>query len=228
MELKIKLKYLIAFICIVVGVFTALYLVMDSRYHSVQDTLSTQRYESDMIISSYKIRVDSLEEVVNETEVLYVSSQKALNEIEGERDRLKQEKIKDVRLIGELNAKIEVLSKQLEAVEPVVIMQDCDSVEGRYMKIPQNFTFNDQWSWAKVTIDENPVVSFGVNPVPIHMTIGVKRGHQEVSAVSTENPYVDIDKNNVIVVEDKKWWNNKFIYFTAGVLATSIFVIAIQ
>ena len=209
MKTTIKVWHLIVIILIVVASYSALLSIVRGKYHSEVDRLNIELYEAKMKLNSYDIKVDSLTEKVSESELIIISKQKALKNLEKEYERIKQLRIRDVELIGKLELDIKVLKEKVAPVDTVVIVKDCDDKKGSFIKLPLEYRYSDRWASIYTGIDTIGLAdqSFKIKQLPLNLVIGTKgyfSNKTQVASVTTESPYVNIDDVRFIKVEDKR------------------------
>jgi hypothetical protein len=133
------------------------------------------------------------------------------------------------RFIATLETNVEVLNKELNTFEPFVVVEnECDSLDmSSYLKLPVNLSYEDQWTYNRVSIDSvgYSLTDFGIYPSTVKMYLGrqkesVFQGKTSVTAISTQNPYLTIEPNQVIVVEPKpRWFERKLFWLSTGMAA---------
>lgn len=211
MEVKIKLRWIILLFVTVGGLIWVVFSIVASRYQSQINEANTALYEANRDISQYEIIVDNLAEHASEQELLVVSTQEALFEMEKEGERLRALNMKHVRAIGELQLKIEALITDIPPVDTLIIYKECDEVEGSFIKLPQAYRYQDDYIKTATLINEQGLAShrFTVFPFDMPIVLGTKRDglfkrEVEIAAVTTTNPYVDVEDIKFIVVDKQK------------------------
>jgi len=222
MTIKLKLYH----IAIIIAVLTASYFIVRAKYSNELDSAQISLYEAQKAIYddsiNYSVKINGLMHYVSEQKALVVSSDRSLKKSEGERDRLKALRIKDVVSISDLNAKVSLLEAELELSDATIItiVDTLSQIPYDYMRIPISASYNDKWTSIDVSVGRESKFDLTLD-IPITGTIGYKKTSmfkKEVySILDTPVPYVSISKNNVIVVQEKrKWWERNGTAFGAG------------
>jgi hypothetical protein len=197
-------------ILLVLALGLFLYLGRCSR-EGVINGLTLTIGNKDKAILKDSLVIDSVKRYTFVQNAIITSTMKSIKNLEAEKERLKKMHIKDVTAIGELNSTIDVLNKQLfTPTEPVIITIPGSIDSAKYLKLPQEYRFDDEWSYAiaKVAYPKSSV-SFGLTKVPLHIIIGEQgqglfKARKSVVVIDTPNPYLDIKKADIIVVQPKK------------------------
>jgi ribosomal protein L9 len=157
------------------------------------------------------IVIDSITHYTYTQHLAIVNNNKAINYLEGERERLKALHIKDVTAIGQLEAKIERLNIELQTpVDPVIITLPGSTDSTKYLRLPQEYKQNDEWGWATANIAyPKSTISYGIHNLPLHVVIGEQgqglfKKSKNVVIIDTPNPFVKIEKANITLVQPKK------------------------
>ena len=228
MKIELNIKGLIIIIALIVGTFfLGRHLGLKAEEDALQK-LSDRLKENVQSKDSYKIKVDSLTEYVNQVNTSITRSESAIKGLKEENKRLKALRIDDARVIATLESSVEVLNKELESIEPFVIIEnECDSLDmSSYLKLPIELSYEDQWAYNNVSIDTTgySLTNFGVYPSTVKMYLGTQKESifqrkTNVTAITTPNPYLTIEPNQVIVVEPRpKWYQHKLFYMSLGLI----------
>lgn len=226
MKLELNVTGLIIVVALLVGTFFFGRHLGRKAEENALSTLSEQLEDNIQTKDSYKIKVDSLTEYVNQVNNSITHSTNVIKQLEGENARLKALRLEDASVIATLETNVEVLNKELESFEPFVVVENkCDSLDmSSYLKLPVRLSYEDQWAYNRISIDSNgySLTDFGIYPSIVKMYLGkqkesVFQGKTSVTAISTQNPYLTIEPNQVIVVEENaKWYERKLFWLGIG------------
>jgi len=208
--IKIRLAGIILFVITVLGV-VGIFKVKEER-----DRVRMVLQDREETIERYEIEVDSLREYVTQAELWIFNKDKKLALTQAELDRIKQLNLRQVYTIGRLEMTVSALKDSLSLwrdsvrVETVYV-DNPDDPEGPsipMIELPASFGWEDDYvrSWGLITADGYGESGFDVKSLNIDLTLG-SRGWLSpdyVSVVTTDNPYINIDKNNFSVVQPKK------------------------
>jgi len=226
---------------IIIAVSTIFFSIVRGKYHREVNSARTALYDAEKRLFddsiSYRLEIDGLMRNVNEKSVIVVSTQKALRKSEIEKERLKKLKVKDVLVISDLNLTVDslvgVLNTDMEVVSGGVDLGDllANANKDKYAELPINASYSDEWTTLGVEISQLGSAFTLAQNIPLTGTIGWKKTglfKQEITSfVDCPVPYININKNNVLVVEEKKKWHQRgLVLFGCGVvtgLAVAIF-----
>ena len=224
----IKLWRLVA----LTALLTALLLSVVLCLHSKAKRLSTTNETLSAEVSHYTIRVDSLEEVVYESSLIVADRERDLILSRKQIERIKALNIRNVQVIGELNLRLQAYRDSLiirTGTDTVVLIEyRVDSVTTGYaVPVGSEWSWSDRWARSYAGIDSLGLgySGFEVKELPLDIVLGSRGLFRKdfVSAVSSANPYLTIDKSNMQVVQKKK--AKPFIVGLAlGVVATAVVV----
>lgn len=223
MNIKINISSLILFL----GCITLFYFLGRGKYHRDIDSAQIALYDAQKRIYddsiSYTKTIDGLQRYVNEKEAKVVSTQKELKEVSSEAERLKKLRVRDVQSISDLRLKIDSMSGKLNTHGNVVIHDTIENELVGYIQMPVRGSFVDEWTRLSVEITDTSSFFNMSLTLPLTATIGTKGivKPKTYSFVDTPVPYVTIDKNNVVVVHEKHWYDRKLLWLFGGV-ATGI------
>jgi len=184
-------------------------------------------------VSTYKIKVDSLREVVYESGVLLAAKERDLVLTKEQERRVREMHIRDVKIIGELRLSLKayqdslLIKKGVDTIKVVEYITE-DGV-GLAVPVGTSWSWADEWARSYAGIDSAGLgySGFIVKPFGINLVVG-SRGvfsKQYVSSVSTANPYVTIDRNSMQLVQKKKA-QPFLIGLGAGIVATAALFLA--
>jgi hypothetical protein len=163
------------------------------------------------IVSKSQITIDSITRYTYTQHLAIVNNNKAINYLQDERERLKALRIKDVNVIGNLQAEIAVLNKKLSTPNDPVFIEVPGAIDSvKYLKLPQKYTFKDKDGWAIADIKyPESFLSFGIDSLSLHITIGEQgqgflKKKKSVVVIDTPNKYVAINQSDVILVQPEK------------------------
>lgn len=142
------------------------------------------------------VKIKGLQTKVFTVNTIMEKQKRAIKDGLIEREKLRKLHIKDVRTNTVIKANIAVLKKQL--ANPNVIYDTIRETmrPTRMMKLPAIFNYKDDYVNLKVTIDTTWSFKLRV-PVDLDVTVG-----QKVN-ITTNNPYVEINKIKSVVVPQK-------------------------
>jgi len=205
---SIRISGLLVFALLTIIVF--MFLGGGSLKSEIAD-LNTLLSERDTAIVRYSVTIDSLEYQVAETSLLVIESDKSLKKSEAYAERIEALNLRRVYTIGELNVRIAVLEDSLHLkggtdtirVETLITKDDTVPV----VRLPFEFGKTNRWMFANASVDTSGLgtIDFMIRELPIELTLGsrglLRKSH--VASVASPNPYVNIDKNNFVVVSSK-------------------------
>jgi hypothetical protein len=205
---KVRLWVIILVVALLTASIWALFKVSGARYQKEKDRLNIELFQANRENEQYTIQVNDLNEYVSELEVVVLSSDKDILRLKEEGERLKAQKIKDVKLIGSLQATINVLKDSIPPSDTIIIEEKRD---GRYIKLPLHYSFKDNYAYMVSTVNDFGMskMDFGILETPINLAVGTKKEGMfkrgvEVVSVSTPNPYVDLKVNSFAVTDQTK------------------------
>lgn len=207
---------------------TAAYLVFKVvRYRQDVKVLNTSINSKDQAIYAYRALIGGLETTVHETEVLRLESDRALRKSRVYSDRMKALSLRRVYVIADLELKIAFLEDSMEVVEasPSVIYPTSGTAvvedakpDSPTISLPASFGRETDWFLTQALINEAGMgsIHFELKSPTLDLTIGRRGVFQKsyVAAVSSPNPYLTIQKQNVVLVQKK----NPTPYIIGGAL----------
>ncbi len=216
MKLQFTIKQIA--ITLILGAILAFILISRGKYKREADRLNLALFSTQQTVRQKDIIIQGLNQKVFTQEAQVVSSTKALKQSEEEKEYLKKLHIKDVKTISNLGLEVEVLKKQGTYKDTVIVRDTITNV----VDTVKMASYKDQWVYATVVLyPDNPVFNFGVTNLPLKIILGYQREglfkKQTLnSVITTECPYVQINKINTIVVQPTKplWYR---IAFPVGV-----------
>ncbi len=182
------------------------------KYHKKYKSASQGLEQAENNMRIYAITVNELKETVYESKITMAENKRKLNLSQEQVERLKQTNIRKVHAIGELELHISSLKDSLIVYRDVDIeYEELDveeTVDGPMLPLPVSFSSKDEWltQQARIGTDGLGSISFDLSPVKIDLTLG-SRGlwnKSYVSAVSTNNPYASVTKNNFQLVDKRR------------------------
>ena len=223
-----KLTFTVKQLLILLSVFGLIFVLfmLSGRNHRLEvDRLNMSLYSTQNEVKASRITINNLEQQVYRSDAFVISTEKALKQSEEERETLKKLRIKDIQTISKLELEVSVLKKQGEYRDTIVITPDVgdepwDEDEVIEPDTIQVASYKDEWAWANVLMyPDNPTFNFGLYETPLQVTVGYQGllGNKPTVAVSTPNPYLNITKNNTIIVnENKKFLQRRYPYILFG------------
>lgn len=221
----------------VIGVIIVLGLILGSFYLGRNSTQS-ERDRLNMAIADAKKQV--LEDSVVIAGLKYktftqdayiVSSERTLKQFADENAKLKALKVKNIQLIALLNAKVSALERQGEYV-PAVIRDTVQLWEEDNAPIEpfKSAVYKDQWMTASVELKNKPIFNVVMDSIPLQITIadkkmGLFKKSPTVSIVDTPNPYVNIDKNDVLLVQKPKRFYETKLFAILGAVGVTYLIV---
>ena len=217
MNINFSLKNVIITI-LVLGLIIASFIIGGGLRQREIDRLRNTLYHASDTIKQQSIIINNERLNVFSANAAVVSSQKTLKALTLEYEYLKKLRITDIKTISNLKLEIEVLKKQGEYKDTIIV--DTTIVEGsdtvRYAK------YRDEWVWANVWLyPEKPQFDLGVHTLPLRVHIGYQGfwRNKPVAVVSSPNPYVILKSNQTIIVDNKKVWQKRYPWLIAGAVA---------
>jgi len=217
MIVKVKLRYIILAIAIVIASIWALKYISDTKHQLEVDSLSTELYGANMKVSEYVIEVNGLQETVAETNTIILSRDNEIFDLKEDKERLRALNIKQVDMIGRLEARIRVIIDSIPPSTPVVIIEKPDGV---YAKLPLSYSFKDAYAHMDTDIGLNgkAKMGFGIDSLSINIVVGGQgqgffKKNKPITAVTTDNPYLSISKSNVALVQNQV---SPYVYVGVG------------
>ena len=206
MKVTIKLRTVIIALIILTGLIFVFVWRSGHNHQLEVDNLSTALYEKGVEVESYQIKVGELEETVFEAEALIITKDSEILKIEGNNERLKELNIKNVNVIGRLEARIRVLIDSIPPSTTITIIKEPD---GNYAKLPLDYSFKDYYANMHTTVNENGLadMDFSITNLDLNIVIGEKgqglfKKDKPVSSITTDCPYIQIDENTIAVVQN--------------------------
>jgi hypothetical protein len=209
----------------VIGVIIVLSLMLGSFYfgksstRDERDNLNLSLLDAHRKVYEDSVTIAGLKHKTFTQNILIVTSESALKESQEEKERLKVLRVKDIQLIGKLNAKIAVLEKQGHYVYDTINIHDTLDMN---KPCPDSAIYKDRWIDIKVGLKNNPIFNVVMDSIPLQITIadkkmGLFKSSPTVSIVDTPNPYVSINRNDIVIIKKpKKWYQTKlFAILTA-------------
>lgn len=170
--------------------------------------------EKDGAIRTFSVIIDGMKEEVRETNLLYVSSHRALKKSEQYAERLKKQNIRYVNAIGSLELKIAAMEDSLKVVKGTVfydtVINEVVKVDDRNLiELPASFGHDSKWAESWGIIYENGLgeTGFKIKSLPINITLG-HRGWLKPSYValaSSPNPLVDINTIDFVITQQNRY-----------------------
>jgi len=205
------------------------------KYRHEIDRLNTDLYQANEVVNNKTITIGKLQQNVFWSESAVTHSQSSIKALKEENEYLKKLRIKDVKVISDLKLEVSVLRKQGEYKDTIIedepyiddeLIFDtpCDSIFALREPRIKYASFKDEWAWCNVVLREDaPSFDFGLLPATLKIYVGYKGGifsTKPTAVVTTPNPYINITKNNTIIVEEKKTLlQRKYPYLIAGFVA---------
>jgi len=189
-----------------------------------RDALQLGMFDQAKTMVRYKIEIDSLKEQVVEANLTVLHSDKALKESKEYGERLRKLNIRRVNAIGKLEMRIAVLedSLQLHRGQDTVYVRELITEEDTIpvVEVPFQFGINDRWVAANAFVDELGYgeIDFMVKEMPVEIVLGSRGMFRPscVSAVSSPNPYLNIERQSFVIVKDNK--KKPAAYLATGLL----------
>jgi len=151
-------------------------------------------------------------------------------------EELKAKGIKDVSVIVKLNTEITRLKLEASYTEPPVIIHDEAPVHDAhgipqvndYLKLPQNWKFEDKWLNIDGTIRATGVIiNKLVNYSEPSVTLGYSKKFLKkpvpIVVFEDKNPYnVVKDMSNVVIINEPPFYKKPWFYMMEGVAVTIV------
>lgn len=182
------------------GVFLILSLVFLLGRLSTTRERNNLKIKINNTISQDSVVINGLKNKVYSAYSIIENQNKAIKDGLIEREKLKKLNIKYVRTNTKLKAHINILKDSLKnhnVIYDTLVLRDT-ILPVRYMGLPANLTYKDNYANLKVNID----TTWGFKLlVPLRLDITVC---DPKVIVTTDNPYVSIDSLSTVIVPDKK------------------------
>lgn len=205
-EFSVKVWHVVV-LSIIVGALVTVAMFLLVREKNMYKQAAEWRLED---IRRYEIIVDSLKHQVAEARLRIVTKENELILSAEQIAILQQEKIRNVLAIGDLRLQVSALKTQLEVkVPPDTVVREVQIIDDTPMiELPAYFDFNDDWlsMWGNIDETGSGALGMTLQGAPVDIVLG-SRGlmrKEFVSSISTPNPYVEFDMNNVQLVMPKK------------------------
>ncbi len=203
-EFSVKVWHVVL-LSIIVGALLTWGILNSSRE---VDRLRSELRASADVIMYHTIEVDSLTEQVAEAKLYIWEKEQHLVMTQAQVERLKKLRIRDVRLIGELEIRLDAFKDSLAVRDADTVIRYVERVNDVPMiEVPAFFESDEPWlyMWGNINIAGTGSLGMHLKETPIHITLG-SRGvfkKEYVSAISSPNPYITITKNDIQVVQPK-------------------------
>ena len=207
MKVEIKVKYLII---VILGVLLMIWaLLAMSGYNSrlKVDKANIMVLSKRDSIVSYQIEVAGLKEQVYQSNLTVVSRDDDIFKLKEEKDRLKELNIKSINLIGNLKVRVSLLEDSIKPLIPAVPIEDVNEAVKYVLPLPNKFTYKDKYVSVFTKIDKIGLAEQGflLTDPKFNIVVGrrgngvfAKRG--DVAIVTTDNPYINIQESNIVLV----------------------------
>lgn len=205
---KARISVIIGVILLVIAVLTIVIVKLNSekkRWHS-----TSVGYEQ--VISEYQIEVSGLKEKVYEADLRVVKKQDDLILAYEQVERLEALNLRRVYVIGELRLSLKAYQDSLtihRGIDTIEVVRYV-TAEGTGLAVPVGTTWGweDEYaeSYAGINSDGTGMSGFDIKPFDLNLVLA-SRGifsKDYVSILTTENPYINIDKNNIQLHQRKK------------------------
>lgn len=201
------------------------------KYRHEVDRLNIDLYQANTVVNNQTITIGKLQQNVYWSEAAVTHSQASIKSLKEENEYLKKLRIKDVKTISNLTLEISVLRKKGEYKDTIIeepynddeLIFDtpCDSIFAIRKPQIKYASFKDEWAFCNVVLREDaPSFDFGLLPATLKIYVGYKGSifsTKPTAVVTTPNPYINITKNNTIIVEEKKTLlQRKYPYLIGG------------
>lgn len=234
MKIELKLRHVVISVLVVLGLLYAVYSFMKDKMDSRVDTLSTQLYQSEQLVRNYKISVGSLRETVAETRLIVVGKDSEILNLKEERERLRALNIKNVSVIGRLEAQVNVLKDSIVPEGPNIpakkpwtsFLPVSGGGDKPMLPLPVSYATSDEWMGMSANINSKGVAQMllTMNPVDLNFVLGEKKTgflrREPTAVVTTPNPYITFDQSNFAIVDNRKPATRCLLY--GGVIGAGI------
>ena len=216
-----KIQFSVIGILVIISLFFAFFFLGRVSTKRERDRLNLAVIEGKKHIKNDSIIIAGLKYKTFTQETYIVNSERSLKELTNENEKLKALKIKNVQLIALLNAKVSALEMQGEYV--TIVRDTVELWDENEIILPDYVTYKDEWVDVSVALKTKPIFNVRMDSIPLQLTIadkktGLFKKNPTVSIIDTPNPYVSIDKNDVVIVKKpKKWYQTKLFAILASV-----------
>lgn len=200
-------------------------IFLSIKYYSAYKNALNSLEQAEANIRIYGITVDDLKEKVYESRVALVATQRQLSLSVEQVDRLKEQDIRKVQVIGELELKVSsyrdslLLYKKGDLEWELVDIED--TPDGPMLPLPVSFGYQDDWLTQQAIINERGLgsISFEMDSVKLDVVLG-SRGlwnKSYIAAISTDNPHLAITQNQWQMIDPKKKATPYILVGTLGI-----------
>jgi hypothetical protein len=231
MKITVRLRTVI----LVLGTITAstivLFLLVRGKYHSELNNASVRLYEANQTVEEYTIEVNESREKVFQVNAIVVKRDAVIKQLTEEYERLQALNIKQANMIGELQLEIEIYKHSIPAADTIILYEECDQEEGPFIKLPVSYRYSDKWAELTAVVDKYGKADLGakITDLNLNIVVGEQKTsflkRESVAIVTSDNPYLGVQEQRVMVVDDTK---KHLRWFGAGAIATGIVVAVVK
>ena len=217
MKITLKLRTIIIAILIAVATLFVLKKIIDHKYQLEIESVQTELWVAKADVESYKIEIAGMTEYVSESDLLILSKDDEIFSLKKEGEVLRALNVKSLRVIGELEAQIEVF---ITDIPPQV--QDggvwADFIDGVTVKktlpLPAKYEYKDKYASMSTLIGINGLASqrFEITNLDFNIVIGQQgqgflKKREDKALVTTDNPYLNMEVSKFAIInnEPARW-----------------------
>lgn len=210
---------IIVFACVLsIGFFSGRYSLRKERALNVANLRAARD-----TIQTYSVKIKSLETFVSLKNAIIEDQKDAIEAGLIEKERLKALHLKELITNTQLQATIKILRDSLK-LPPEIQFVTIKDTSGNYLavRVPYQWKYSDQYVSLTTGIRLNKTGFFELSvPFSGEMSIGYQRSGflkvKPVGILTTTNPYLKVEKMDVLIVKDSKKWHQKtWIHILAG------------
>lgn len=221
--MKITIKKWILFLIAIV-VLGGIYFAGYNHARQERNNLLNQLKSSQDSIKTYSVKIDGLIKTSYEISQDVITEREAKEAAIIERDKYKQLSMSKITEVTKLKGTIDMLLDSIHNNATIVHGRDSMVGDSSYIKLPFKFEKKNKFVDLSGSFDLNGNMSTRlIVPVDLDITVGLSKSSEPKISVLTDNPYLIINsiKSNKII-EDKHWYDSKWIYIGIGFAGASV------
>lgn len=220
MKITIK-KWILLLIAIVV--LGGIYLAGYNHARQERKSLLNQLKSNEDTVKAYSVKIDGLVKTSFEMSQTIISEREAKRLLIVERDKYKALSMSKITEVTKLQGTIDMLLDSIN--NNAVIIHGGDSIYANSpcAKLPFGFEKKNKFVDLSGEFDINGNMSMRlIVPVDLDITVGLSKSSEPKISILTDNPHLIINsiKSNKIV-EDKHWYDSKWLYIGIGFAGAS-------
>ena len=201
----------------VTGVFTAAFIAGRNSTRKERSEQQANLIAARDSIETYSVKIAGLRTYVSEKDAIILTQKDAIAAGIIERERLRKLHFAELVANAELAGTIDILRDSLKIPPEIQIVTVKDTIEGNYqaLRIPWEWPYESEYVKLAFGIHANKKGYFNLS-VPFSGTISigyVKSGFFKTTpkgVFTTDNPYLKVKQMDILIVEDRKKWYEKW------------------